>query len=418
METLTLIEHEALPITPTRVKGQRALSDKHAAALERLEKNLPRGAFSWRHHAVKFAQYCGVITLGGLMLEILPKIHGKEAEPGACREALIKMLATAGRLKPQKAAAGAVALQKHSLLDVFILHFCDQLHTQLMQGMIRRYVERNENITVLRGRLRVERQFKYNLAHEARLFCQYDELSADNPHNQVIKRVLRLMMRAPVGPSAGKRLSELLMRFDAISDVEADLLMIDSLTFDRATNRYKPIIDLCRWFTRGLYPDVLAGRNDCLTLLFDMNRLFESYAAHVFKKRAWRNELGLQRERPRKYMALREDRSQDLFLMKPDMVFLTRNNEFAAIADAKWKILDSGKKNLGVSQADLYQMAAYAGRYGVRRLALVYPRQQGLQKAVTLRLKTSNAILRVIPLDVAAKPEASAMGGAEIELLR
>ncbi len=66
----------------------------------------------------------------------------------------------------------------------------------------------------------MERQFKYNLAHEQRLFCQYDEMSADNPHNQVIKRVLRLMMTAPAGLPARKKLSELLMRFDPILDVD------------------------------------------------------------------------------------------------------------------------------------------------------------------------------------------------------
>ncbi len=407
METITFIEHETLPIAPARSKGQRALSDKHAAGLGVLEKRLPAGAFAWRHHGVKFAQFCGGVTLGDLMLEILPKIHGRETEPGACRKTLIKMLTTAGRLKPQKAGSGAIALQKHTLLDVFIIHFCDQLHEQLMRGMIRRYVERNENLTVLRGRLRVERQFKHNLAHKERLFCQYDEMSADNPHNQVIKSVLRLMMTAPAGLSARKKLSELLMRFDAIRDVKADLPMIDNLSFDRATNRFKPIFDQCRWFMRGLYPDVLAGRHDCLTLLFDMNRLFESHAAHVFKRLAWRDGIVLQRQRPQKYMAIRRDRAQQVFLMKPDMVFMGPENTPAAIADAKWKLLDDRKKKLGVSQADLYQMAAYAARYNVRRLALVYPRQRRLQAAIELQLQNSPATLKVIPLDVTANPAAS-----------
>jgi len=45
---------------------------------------------------------------------------------------------------------------EHSLLDVFILHFCDQLHNELMQGMIKRYVEKTQNLNVIRSRLKTE----------------------------------------------------------------------------------------------------------------------------------------------------------------------------------------------------------------------------------------------------------------------
>ena len=400
MEAITLIEHEVLPIVVERSHGQKAITVEQATALGKLEKQFPPKAFSWEHRSVKFAQYCGVISLGKLSLEILPKIYGKENEPGACRKALIKMLVKARRLKAQRGGTANIALQKHALLDVFILHFCDQLHAELMQGMIRHYVERNENINVLRGRLRVEQQFKHNLAHRERLYCQYDDLSADNTHNQVIKYVLCLMMKISTGVMVRKQLTELLMRFEAITDVKADLKMVDSLTFNRFTCRYKEIFKQCRWFLQGLHPDVLVGHDPCLTLLFDMNKLFESYVAIIFRKLAWAEGIRLREQGPQKYMVRRDDRNEQLFLMKPDMVFLDTDNRFVAIADAKWKMLDDREKKLGISQADLYQMAGYAMRYAVDRLALIYPKQQWLQNPVDLQFQGASSILRIVPVDV------------------
>jgi 5-methylcytosine-specific restriction enzyme subunit McrC len=269
-----------------------------------------------------------------------------------------------------------------------------------MQGMIRHYVENKENLNVIRGRLRVEQQFKLNFAHKERVFCQYDELSTDNTHNQVIKYVLRLLLKKATGTMARNWVVELLMRFDPISDVYADIQMLDSLTFNRSTSRYEPIFEQCRWFLQGLHPDVVVGEHSCLSLLFDMNKLFEAYVASVFRKMAWAAGLRMREQGPQKYMMRRLDNDDQAFLMKPDMAFLDTDNNIVSIADAKWKMLDEREKKLGISQGDLYQMNSYAARYGVKCLAIVYPKQQHLTNRVNLIIQGTSASLEVIPLDV------------------
>jgi 5-methylcytosine-specific restriction enzyme subunit McrC len=405
VESITLIEHESLPIVPKRLKGQKALSTEHADALGKLERHFPPKTFTWGNHVVTFAHFCGVIALGNLTLEILPKIYGKETEPGSCRKALLKMLVKSRRLKAQRGSTANIALQKAALLDVFILHFCDQLHTELMQGMIRHYVVRNENIHFLRGRLRMEQQFKHNLTHKERLYCQYDELSSDNGHNQSIKHVLQLMMKLATGVLVRKSLTELLMRFDSVSDMTVNVCMVDNLKFNRSTSRYIPIFRQCRWFLQGLHPDVLVGHDSCITLLFDMNQLFESYVASVFKKLAWVAGKRMREQGPQKYMVKRDEKDQQLFLMKPDMTFLDNDDNCMAIADTKWKLLDEREKKLGIAQGDLYQIASYAIRYGVDRLALVYPKQQYLQNTIELRIQGTTTTLHVIPIDVTSSSE-------------
>jgi 5-methylcytosine-specific restriction enzyme subunit McrC len=86
--------------------------------------------------------------------------------------------------------------------------------------------------------------------------------------------------------------------------------------------------------------------------------------------------------------------------MKPDMVFIDTDKGIVSIADAKWKMLDEREKKLSIYQGDLYQMASYAARYRVKRLGIVYPKQQRLTKKVDLHFQETPASLEVIPIDV------------------
>ncbi|ODB85284.1 hypothetical protein A3195_16935 [Candidatus Thiodiazotropha endoloripes] len=406
MEVLSVIEHESLPVLRSRGRGQKALDHNHADALAKLDRELSRKAWSWGNQQIKFGHYCGVISIGNLSLEILPKIYGLEVDLGSSRAALVRMLSKARRLKLRRAGTAGIALQKYSLLDVFILHFCDQLHAEMMQGMIRTYIERNENLNVLRGRLRIEQQFKQNLAHRERLFCQYDELSDDNVHNQILKHVLKILLKMAIGNRARLQVAELLMRFGPISDIAVDTDLLNSLSFDRSTNRYEPIFDQCKWFLAGLHPDVLAGKESCVSLLFDMNQLFEAYVGAEFRKKAWSEGLRVREQGPQKYFARREDTGQNVFMMKPDIAFLNVSNQVVAIADAKWKLLDEEERKLGISQADLYQMESYATRYRVKEVHLVYPMQQKMTLPVQLQLKGSGTRVNVVPFDITARKTA------------
>lgn len=190
-----------------------------------------------------------------------------------------------------------------------------------------------------------------------------------------------------------------MMQFDAIADIRADVTHLDRLAFDRSTNRYKPIFKQCRWFLQSLHPDVVAGGNPSLSLLFDMNRLFEAYVASQLRKAAWTQGLQLREQGPQKYLIRREADDVQLFMMKPDMAIID-NKEVIAIADAKWKILDDSEKKMGISQSDLYQMAGYASRYCVDRLVLIYPRQQNLLNPIELQIQGLNASLTILPLEV------------------
>ena len=399
-EILKCLEHESLQIVSSRKSGQRAIDKYQAGQLEKLRDILPKGAFSWGRESIKFAQFCGVIQLDKLTIEILPKIYGKEKEPGTCRDALIQMLKRVRILKTFKGVQANIKQHRHTLLDVFILHFCEELDTQLTQGLPQEYIEIEDNLKVLKGRLLVEPQIKHNLVQKERLYCRYDEFDKDILINQVIKFTLRMLFRLVHSQQIRKIVNELLMQFDEISDVTITVEKIKSLTFDRTNNRYQSVVDQCRMFMEG-FPDVTAGRGKAFSLLFDMNLLFESWAASMLRPIARQQEMKLRLQGPPKNFGYWEENKKKVFQLQPDITFIKGKNIVELIADAKWKVLDDVELKMGISQNDLYQIQSYANRYDVHTLKLLYPKQNKLTVTKKLIIEGKHkSELEIIPLDI------------------
>ncbi len=162
-EVISIIEHQNLPIVGQREFGDIALGSKHSAILAEL-KTIPSNAFTWGHNCIKWQQFCGLVQLGDITLEVLPKVTESRESPADSRSTLIKMLGKAGLIKLHKPGTANIDLASCSLLDVFIADFCQQLLHQLAQGSFKQYVSNEENLGVLRGKLRVADQLKTNLA--------------------------------------------------------------------------------------------------------------------------------------------------------------------------------------------------------------------------------------------------------------
>lgn len=401
-EVISCIEHQSLPIVEERQPGEFALAKKHVELLAKL-KTLPPRAFLWGHNSIKWSQYCGLVQLGDLTIEILPKVYGYEEDKGSSRLALIRMLRKIGFIKLHKPGEAGINVQRHTLLDIFILDFCMQLNTQLIQGKLRQYITLEENLPVLRGKLLANQQMRYNLAHNERLFCQYDELSDDIFINQAIKYTLKLLLPKTRSDAVKKSVRQLLYMFDDITDVPVDANSFDVLVVDRAMSRYQSIMDLCALFIRLLSPDTNAGKQESFALMFDMNQLFENWVAAILKPIAHQQGLKVREQGPRKYMAYRADLERDVFQMKPDISFIDDAAKVVLIADTKWKLLEPNEAKLGISQTDLYQMQAYASRYGVDRLMLIYPSQKQLKNTYSLKIKgTNNTDLTILTLDISS----------------
>lgn len=375
MPLITIREHGKLRIGEPSDDGL-AVPESQADRLSQLKAVYGFDVFKYVNKTtVSAQQYVGTVQVGSLTVEVLPKVEG--IGDTTLRRNLVAMLSVALDLDISEGEAAQVGTQRLGLLEALIRLFCQKLFVQVHRGLVRRYEGREENLSVLRGRLAVTRQIRLNAAHPERLYCQFDEFMEDNPLNQILKAAVRFLLKASRDLTNQRQLSELLFIFDEVSDMPRHGLPWSKASFDRLNDRFRPCFNLASLFLRNTPPNVTAGRAESLSLFFDMNSLFEEYVGRVAAC-AFREEgCHVTRQGPQRALAYDEANQRNAFLMKPDIV-AQAGGETSWIMDTKWKELTPEEVRDGVAQADVYQMYAYANGYQCPDVVLLYPHHAGL----------------------------------------
>lgn len=333
--------------------------------------------------AIAAQQYVGVCQIGDLTVEVLPKI---DVEVSHVRKNLVAMIAATVDLAIKDGGMAYVGSQSHCILEVLIKLFSEKLFEQLRRGLVRRYETREENLSVLRGRLDVVQQMRVNIGNPERLYCRYQELLEDIPLNQIFKAALRRLLKITRQISSQRLLAELLLMLDTVSDVHVAKLAWQEVHFNRMNERYRPSYKLAEMFLKNMPPDVTGGRFEGFSLFFDMNVLFEEYIGRTVQ-RVMRDSgvaVALQGKGGNQRYVARDSNGSGAFAMKPDIVGV-KEGRYEWIVDTKWKMLSQEEWREGVAQSDLYQMYAYASCYDCPKVLLLYPHHHELGEEAGVR---------------------------------
>ena len=382
----TVSEWSYLPIEPS---GNGAFTRDHADRLIAVAGTTGIGGsdggriFTDHHRRLRAQQVVGVIAAPGCSVEILPKIEGlgtgeDEASRTNIRGRLIHMLAAAYDLDLATGEAIRLGSQKHTILEILIGLFCDRLNDALRDGMPRRYVAKEDDLAVLRGRLDVQRQFTTLAFSPQKMACRFEELTADIPLNQVIKAAIRRLARVSSSVVNQRRLRELELIYADISPVPVRALRWDAIVLDRTNHRWRALRDLARLLLQGDYQTTSRGHAMGFSLLFPMNDLFEVYVARMLEKALKGTDLTV-RAQDRRHYCLVDPAGSRRFQVRPDIV-VHRGSQTVMVIDTKWKRISDRIEDpkQGVAQAEVYQMLAYSRLYDCSRIMLLYPHHAGL----------------------------------------
>lgn len=337
---------------------------------------LEHGRKALRAHGV-----VGVVAAEGCALEILPKIDfpGDPAETatGSIRRRLVHMLAVALNIRIDPGQVTALDYQRETLLEILIRLFSEKLVDAVRQGMPRRYVEHEDDLAALRGRLDVTRQFTVLAANPSRLACRYDALSPDIALNRIMKAAVTRLSRIARSADNQRRLRELAFAYADIAEVAIPGLRWDDVVLDRTNERWRQLLNLARLLLGDRFQTTSAGGSSGFSLLFEMNTLFEEYVARMAARAVAGSDLKIVSQGGRLYCL--ETDSGGLFQTKPD-ILVKRGGHIIQVIDTKWKRIAKriDDKKQGVSQADVYQMMAYGRLYDCPRLTLLYPHHHGM----------------------------------------
>ncbi|EII8776376.1 restriction endonuclease [Campylobacter coli] len=275
---------------------------------------------------------------------------------------LINMLKTLKNSPFKKSQISSLQISKMPLLEVFIAMFLDELDGVYKKGLKKDYISIEENRNFLKGKLQFSQHLKQNLVHKERFFTQSDEFMLDIAPNRLIKSTLNLLKSKTTHHKF--KIIKALEMFDEVGfsvNYEKDFTYKISRHFDY----YENLLSWCKIFLQNQTFAPYKGKNEAFALLFPMEKLFEDYVAHMLKKANPTQNIKTQSSG--KYLISKK--GEKCFMLKPDLYI-----ENETILDTKWKIPDSNEdKKHGIAQSDLYQMFAYACKFKIHDIKLIYP---------------------------------------------
>lgn len=157
---------------------------------------------------------------------------------------------------------------------------------QLKQGLYRVYLNRQEDMAVVRGKIDMPGTIQNRLARKRVLTCEYDELSENNLLNQILKTTVMLLLRhAQVDPKYKSDLKKDMLFFSNVDTINPNTIRWSGIRFQRNDN-YRMLIGLCQLILEGMLLTTDSGEYKLASFLDDqcMHRLYEKFILEYYAK--------------------------------------------------------------------------------------------------------------------------------------
>ena len=392
----TMVVREYQPLTGLHEDDERDLM-RFALAQPTGEGGQRPPVFVMRNGRLHAQNYVGIIeTRRGTAIEILPKIDLSRDGDEDTRRVFMTMLRDwRGLGQAQLDGASMRAIRRFDIFEAFVHLFLTSVVLLIRRGLARAYLTREANLPRLRGRILFPRHVRENLVDRSRFYVGYDEFTADRPANRLIHLALRRLSAVVRHPANRQRVHQLRIVF---SDVPASTNLDDDWArhrVDRSMRHYDTVMPWVGLFLFGHGLATFSGPHVSRALLFPMEEVFEDFVTAAVRRHQQR--FVVRAQGPMRHLAT-DEADRPAFWLKPDIVLMERGR-VRFILDAKWKRLDPGARNHGVSQADAYQLFAYGRTYGCRRVVLVYPRTAEFRETVRFRF-AGDLEMACFPFDV------------------
>lgn len=357
---ISVYEHESL-----KLDGVRLRSDQ-LKALQKFygEKGVPY--FSLIHNGIKFNQFVGVIRVGNMTIEVLPKAD-RQTQKEDWRVMLISMLRSVNLFEIHTPSSSSLKLRSNSILDLYFELFLNEVEYLLHRGLTKKYRKTEANISTLKGNILFAQHIQKNLIHKEYFYVRYTTYDALHQLHRILCKAIHLIEQINTNPLLTNKAATLRIRFPEMDDLTVTQATFDKLALNRKTEPYRKALEIARLLLLNFHPDVSRGNNHVLALMFDMNFLWEKFIyASLRKELVKTNSTFKVKSQSKKYFWKPEKGNR--VGIRPDII-VQKNNDECFVIDTKWKNLD----NLRPSDDDLKQMFVYHDYYKAKKVALAYP---------------------------------------------
>jgi 5-methylcytosine-specific restriction enzyme subunit McrC len=341
--------------------GTDGFTKNHLDSLVKFNDKNGNKYFTPIYNGIKFNSFVGVLYVGGLTIEILPKADNSDKpNKELWQSVLLNMLRVCKKIQVDHISETGLKKKNNSILEVYFEIFLNELEQLVKKGLIKKYKRIENNQLSLKGKLVFSKNISQNLVHKERFYCEHQIYDKDHQIHQILFQALRIL-DGLVSDQLKDKVKRLLFEFNDFKVKEFNSTHFKCLNLNRKSQVYEKSLDISKMLILNYSPNLNFGQDKMLTLLFDMNKLWEEYIYRILQKHNDSNHYEISSQSSDKFWEHKT--------IRPDVVIKNIKNNESFVIDTKWKII----KNNDPSDDDLKQMFTYNLHWKSSKSILLYP---------------------------------------------
>lgn len=387
---------EGMPIPVPEGQDRQSVTARLLTAAE----VVPFPAFRVKKGRLCAAEVVGSIQVGGVRINVLPKTDTPEEDRDA--DFLLNILRAAGYLNRVHASSGAVRASVRDPLEAMISEVASEMSMAMKEGIPRRYQEKREDSTTLRGRIDFTRLSTRLPSDHTVLPVRHTPLTADNDLAHCLGWIATMLLRLTRSSVNRQLLASMVARLNAASVGSVGAPQFAALRLSPSEIQWERVLAIGRLILQGRFADpTFSGANNAFSMLFPLQHLFERAMRRILADVMREHGIRVGYRAQPLFLLHGHDDDEKVLRLKPDYLF-HREADLLAVADAKWKRLTEGGRAHGVGRDDLYQINAYLDKFDVQNAIVFMPRASWMTPMWTARYSVphSGRMIHLVGVDI------------------
>ncbi len=299
---------------------------------------------------IKADSKVGFISVQGVQVNVAPRFP------------IYNIFYFLGLLEEMKLDSEKVQIsESNDFLTVLFQSFIHSVTSSTRKGLISGYVNREDSLQVLRGRIDFSRQLKKNPGNYFPFEVTFDDFIEDVPENQILKKALHISLKYGLqNRNLRNQAQNLLFNFKDVSDISE----VPAWNESRLNSHYWNALRLAELIISGNGFHENTGDIQINGFSIDMYKVFEDFVAKQLAERINSSD---------DLVATQKSLLLDvggIYREKPDVIWFRQGKPFQVL-DTKYK-QPEGETQQRDSLNDLRQVISYASLLGLKEAHIVY----------------------------------------------
>ena len=173
------------------------------------------------------------------------------------------------------------------MYDLFAAILSKGIGFQLKHGLYKEYINYQEDLAVVSGKINISETLKKYSAHKKVLSCNFDKFSENNLYNQILKTTVMLLLRnKKVKAEYKDNLKKMMLFFSDVDLLNPKGIRWSAIQFQRNNQTYRMLIGICQLIIEGMLITTSVGDYKLASFIDEqrMCRLYEKFILEYYRK--------------------------------------------------------------------------------------------------------------------------------------